>query len=314
VAIEDTRLDPRVPALWREELPLRALLCVPLWGKDRPLAFLLLADVERPRHWRANEVAWAESFANHAAIALGKAYLYEQAERAATLEERQRIAAEMHDGLAQTLSYLTLKSHHASDLLEEGQIEEALAEHDDIQEAMQRATQEVRRSIASLQTSPTPPQTLQQLLSDTVQAAGEEGTPPVNFTTDLEEPLFPGQAQVQQIGRIVQEALLNAERHAHAGQIWVSLAMCGPEATITVTDDGQGFDPSTTPDQGDHFGLRIMRARAARIGGRVDIESAPGHGTRITLSWPQAGPAPASTPSPTAAVAPSPTPAVKPAT
>ena len=313
VAIEDTRVDPRVPSLWRERLPLHALLCVPMWSKDKPLAFLFLADLERPRYWRANEVAWAESFANHAAIALGKAYLYEQAERAATLEERQRIAAEMHDGLAQTLSYLTLKSHHATDLLEEGHIEEALAEHDDIQEAMQRATQEVRHSIASLQTSPTPPQSLQEMLAGIVEAFGEEGGPPVTLTTDLEEPLFASQAQVQQIGRIVQEAILNAGRHAHARQILVSLARQGREISIIAADDGRGFDPSSTPEQGDHFGLRIMRARAARIGGRVEIESAPGQGTRVTLSWTLAGPAPASAPSLAAAAAPSPAPAVKPA-
>ena len=311
VAIEDTRLDPRVPALWREALPLQALLCVPLWGKDRPLAFLLLADLERPRHWRPNEVAWAESFANHAAIALGKAYLYEQAERAATLEERQRIAAEMHDGLAQTLSYLTLKSHHATDMLEEGHIEQAMAEHGDIQEAMERATQEVRRSIASLQTSPAPPQPLQQLLADLIQAFRDEGGPPVTLATELEEPLFPSQAQVQQIVRIVQEALLNAGRHAHAGQISVSLARQGPEAAITVADDGRGFDPATMPEQGDHFGLRIMRARAARIGGRVEIQSAPGRGTRVTLSWPQPGPGPDGTTSPAREAA-APAPAVKP--
>jgi signal transduction histidine kinase len=298
VAIEDTRLDPRVPALWQETLPLQALLCVPLWSKDEPLAFLFLADLERPRPWRANEVAWAESFANHAAIALGKAYLYEQAERAATLEERQRIAAEMHDGLAQTLSYLTLKSHHASDLLEEGDVEEALAEHEDIQDAMQRATQEVRRSIASLQTSPAPPQPLQQSLVDVIQAFRDEGGPPVTFATELAEPLFPGQEQAQQIVRIVQEALLNAGRHADAGQISVSLARQGAEATVTVADDGRGFDLSTAPEQGDHFGLRIMRARAARIGGRIEIESSPGRGTRIILSWPQAAAPPTSGPSP----------------
>jgi signal transduction histidine kinase len=289
VAIEDTQADPRVPPLWRDKLAVKALLCVPLWGKDLPLGFLFLSDLERPRHWREAEVAWAESFANHAAIALGKAYLYEQAERLATLEERQRIAADMHDGLAQTLSYLTLKSHHASDLLEEGQIQQALAEHRDIQAAMERATQEVRRSIASLQTNPAPPQPLQQSLQEIVAGFREEGGPAVIFATEMEEPLFPSEGQAGQIARIVQEALLNARRHAAAGQISVTLAVHSAEATITVADDGRGFDPATAPDQGDHFGLRIMRARAARIGGRVEIVSAPGRGTRVTLSWPPAG-------------------------
>ncbi|MEJ2208373.1 MAG: GAF domain-containing protein, partial [Anaerolineae bacterium] len=173
--VEDGETGPGVPISWQRLLGARALLAVPLWGKDRPLAFLILIDARPRRKWRHSEVVWVESFANPVAIALENAYLYSQIERAAVLEERQRIAAEMHDGLAQTLSYLMLKAHHASDLLEEGQIDGVESQHLDIQKALVQANIEVRRSIASLQQSPQPPQSLQDLLLEVVSDPDGDG-------------------------------------------------------------------------------------------------------------------------------------------
>ncbi|RPI51079.1 MAG: GAF domain-containing protein, partial [Chloroflexi bacterium] len=147
VAIKDSDDDDRLDDFWRRTLRVRALLCIPLLGKDEPLGFLFFIDQRAPRFWRSDEVAWAESFANHAALALEKAYLYSQVERVATLEERQRIAAEMHDGLAQILSYLALKADYATDLLEDGQVPAVLDQYRDIQAAIERATREVRLSI-----------------------------------------------------------------------------------------------------------------------------------------------------------------------
>ena len=94
IAIRDAEADERLDDLWRRRLHARALLCIPLLGKDEPIGFLFFIDQRAPRLWRADEVSWAESFATHAALALEKAYLYSQVERVATLEERQPIAAE----------------------------------------------------------------------------------------------------------------------------------------------------------------------------------------------------------------------------
>ncbi len=285
IAIQDTEADERLDGYWRATLHARALLCIPLLGKDRPLGFLFFLDQRAPRLWRSDEVAWAESFANHAALALEKAYLYSQVERMATLEERQRIAAEMHDGLAQILSYLALKADYATDLLEDGQVQAVLDQYRDIQAAIERATREVRLSIASLRESPQPREPLQACLEQAAIEAAETSAQSITFVSRVSSPLFMSSDQQEQVQRVVQEALANAVRHAQARRIAVFLEQQGSRLMVTISDDGRGFDPTATPTPGDHFGLSIMRARAARIGGHLHIDSLPGQGTRVLLAW-----------------------------
>ena len=91
----------------------------------------------------------------------------------------------------------------------------------------------------------------------------------------------------QQVLRVAQEALLNARRHSGCDRISLSLDEVQGEYCLTVADNGSGFDPQA-PAEGNgrqHFGLNIMRARGARIAGRVEITSAPGAGTRVSLYW-----------------------------
>ena len=285
IAIKDGDVDDRLDDFWRRTLQVRALLCIPLLGKDEPLGFLFFIDQRAPRFWRSDEVAWAESFANHAALALEKAYLYSQVERVATLEERQRIAAEMHDGLAQILSYLALKADYATDLLEDGQVPAVLDQYRDIQAAIERATREVRLSITSLRENPQPREPLQACLEQATIEAAQTSAQSISFVSRVPSPLFLPSDQQEQVQRVVQEALANAVRHARARRIAVFLEQQGSKVMVTISDDGRGFDPATTPPPGDHFGLSIMRARAARIGGHLYIDSLPGQGTRVLLAW-----------------------------
>jgi PAS domain S-box-containing protein len=286
IPIEDGQADPRVPHAWREKFNAKALLCLPVWGKGKPLGFLFVIDQREPRQWLPDEVALAESFVNLAAITLENAHLYKRVEWAAALEERQRIAAEMHDGLAQTLSYLGHKADGMIEQIEARRNQEAVGELHSMRNIIGQASQEVRRSIASLQESPKPRQPLRDLLTEIIGEFAMEGEPRVDLMTRFQAPLFLPQGQLEQVLRVVQEALMNASRHAQAQQVTVRLEKQGDEARITVEDDGQGFDTNVPPaDDGDHFGLSIMRARAARIGGRVKIDSAPGQGTRVILTW-----------------------------
>jgi len=286
IPIEDGQTDPRVPPLWREKFNIKALLCSPLWAKGKPLGFLLMIDQRKPRRWQPDEVKLAESFVNHAALALENAHLHKRVEWAAALEERQRIAAEMHDGLAQTLSYLGLKVDRATKFLEFGRVQEVAGEFHQIRDTIGQAAQEVRRSIASLQESPQPRRPLQDWLTEIVDESAMAGGPPVQLVTRVQAPLFLPQGHLEQVLRVVQEALMNASRHAQAQRVTICLEKHGDEVTVIVEDDGRGFDPNVPPaDGGDHFGLSIMRARAARIGGRMQIDSAPGQGTRVVLTW-----------------------------
>ncbi|MGD9146594.1 MAG: GAF domain-containing protein [Anaerolineae bacterium] len=286
ICIEDAQKDPRVRDLWRAGLGFRAMLCFPVWGTGKPLGFLLLVEPHRTRRWLSHEVELLNGFMDRAAVALENAHLHKQLEWAAALEERQRIAAEMHDGLAQTLSYVGLKTDRAAQLLEKQQIQQVPDELAQIQEAIGRASHDVRRSIASLQQSPRPRQSLQEALGQAVKGFAENSGPPTDLCGRLPEPLYLPPGDLEQVLRVVQEALLKAQRHAQARKITVLLEQPEGLIEVVVADDGRGFDPEDPPQDGDHFGLSIMRARAARLGGEIRIDSQPGRGTQVTLSWP----------------------------
>jgi signal transduction histidine kinase len=209
-----------------------------------------------------------------------------QLERAAVLEERQRIAAEMHDGLAQTLSTMSLKTGQAALLLQDGQVDTVLDEFDDMQDVIARAVGDVRRSIASLQQSPQPRQSLQDALQQTAAEISLcDGELKIEHAA-IDEPLFLNVDDQEQVLRVVQEALLNACRHAQADHIVIRLNRSPGGFTVAVEDDGLGFDlEEVARSNGNHFGLSIMRARAARLNGRLAIKTRSGSGTSVELSW-----------------------------
>jgi len=225
--------------------------------------------------------------ANSAAIALENARLYAQAERLATLEERQRLAAEMHDGLAQTLNYLRLAVYSADAQIDSGQQAEALATLERMLRALNQADSEVRRAITSLQEDFPLYYTLQEQLAKLAEEFSA-GNSKVKWVTSLKVPLVLPPEETEQVLRFSREALLNACRHSQARHITLRLEQDDGQARAVVEDDGQGFDPSAAPesDGRPHFGLKIMDARASRVGGKVEIFSTLGKGTRVTLTWP----------------------------
>lgn len=203
------------------------------------------------------------------------------------MEERQRLAADMHDGLAQTLSYLGHRIDAVTELAGDNRVDQVITTGEDMREVVDRASLEVRQLIASLQSKPTPPPSVQNLLRDIVRQASDHGSPPIRVETDLETPLFVAAPTAEQVARIAREALLNAQRHADAETIEVSLHAENGEFLLVIEDDGRGFDPATiSADRRNHFGLSIMRARAARLSGSLLVESAPAAGTRVILRWP----------------------------
>jgi signal transduction histidine kinase len=289
IAVEDAQADPLVSSLWREKLNVRALLCLPVWGKGKPLGFLCMIEPHEPRRWKANEIQLVDSFVNRAAVALENANLHKQLEWAAALEERQRIAADMHDGLAQTLSYMGHKVDQVTELAEAGRIPDLLDTCSHIRDTLDRATGEVRQSIASLQETPLPKRPLQDWLAEIANefTKRSDGKTAAALVSKLSAPLFLPPSHMEQVLNVVQEAITNAGRHAGARQIVITLERKSDRAVVAVEDDGQGFDPGSPPTDGhDHFGLSIMHARAARIDGQLAVDSSPEQGTRVTLTWP----------------------------
>lgn len=284
VVIDDAGADPRVPPAWSEQLGVRALLCVPIRSLDESFGVLFLIERRAPRRWRLEETVLLESFVNSAAVALMNASLIRRLERAAALEERQRIAADMHDGLAQTVSLLGLQIEGAMELVASGAGQQAVEDLSTARDTVDQVSLAVRRSIATLQKTSPPRRSLQEMLTGLPgQIAWEDGRP-VELDFKVQEPVFLPQEQAEQALLVAQEALLNAQRHARAQHIALTLERSGRELRICVADDGQGFARGDWWEgRQDHFGLGIMHSRAARIGADLLIDSAPGQGTRVTL-------------------------------
>jgi nitrate/nitrite-specific signal transduction histidine kinase len=237
-------------------------------------------------YFQPEAVELLTQLANIAAIALENARLYEQAERSAALEERQRIAAEMHDGLAQTLGYLHLTIDQINTLIEQGQLEPARMMFERVHTVIDQANLDVRRSISRLDEDIPLHFTLQEQLQRLAEeCSNRERT--VVWQNNLASPLVLPRQEMEQVLRVAREALFNAKAHSQAQHIGLELVQNGERVAIIVTDDGIGFDPGKTvnPDGRQHFGLSIMRARAARINADLNIHSAPGEGTRLILSW-----------------------------
>jgi two-component system nitrate/nitrite sensor histidine kinase NarX len=237
-----------------------------------------------PCQFAEDAASMLTKLANVAAIALENARLYAQVERVATLEERRRLAAEMHDGLGQTLSYLGLMTDQIVEFLAEGQDEAALERLYKARETIGKATREVRRAINSLMDETPPAQDLSSRLREMVEEFAAEHD--LKVAWQMEAGFGPkcSPQTAEQVLNIAREALNNIAHHAQAQRVTMQLGQERDRFSILIEDDGQGFDPSQATASG-HFGLQIMRARAAHIGGQLEVESAPGKGTRVRLNF-----------------------------
>lgn len=259
-------------------------MAAPLYSRDKVIGALCVGssqqDVFRP------EMALVlAQLSDVAAVALENSRLYQQAEHAATLEERQRIASEMHDGLLQTLSFLGLMVQWAKDHMVEGNLEKALSTLQQIERAEEQAEHEIRRAIASLQDDFPLNYTLQEQLAVLADELSKTN-PPVLFETESILPMVLPHQESEQVLRVVREALLNAQRYSQSDTVHLSMKEDQNEIILTVQDQGVGFDCGVEPnDSRAHFGIKIMKARAVRLGGELTIQSVPRAGTMVQLRW-----------------------------
>lgn len=261
-------------------------LAASLVVEGRVIGALCVGDRQEDR-FSEDAPALLSRLASAAAVAIENARLYEQAERLAMLEERQRIAAAMHDGLAQALYAQGLMLEQVGEQLGSGEVETAGHLLDRARKNLEQASTEVRRSIANLQDEPFRQKTIQELLADLVQQQAREGGCRIDWQAELDGSLILPTEEARQVAGIAQEALANARRHSGASRVTIRLAQAGGQARLTIEDDGRGFDPTTPPADGRRrFGLKILAARAAQLGGQFFLDSAPGRGTRVSLTWP----------------------------
>jgi two-component system, NarL family, nitrate/nitrite sensor histidine kinase NarX len=295
VVVEDLLISPELSSPVVLEEGFRGMVAVPIRLRERILGVL---DVftSRPRAFSADEVALLTSIGQQIGIALDSVRLLHEvratAERLAGLQERERIGIELHDGLLQTLGYLYLKTDQMEELAARNGLTELARQLAAQRDVLEQSSQDVRRFISHLDELPPPPARLQDALEEMVddfRATAPGDTPlRVDFRVEAPDRRLPAEVVIHLVA-IAREALTNAALHGRAKHATIDAEQSAAEEQLTVVDDGSGFDPAQPPNDGRfHFGLTVMQARAARIGGRLDIESTPGCGTRVRVRWPLA--------------------------
>ncbi|HLO33594.1 MAG TPA: PAS domain S-box protein [Anaerolineales bacterium] len=263
---------------------MQSWMWVPLAVKNRIIGGVGVAHEEQD-YFTPHHADLALSVANQAAITLVNAELYRHAQALAVLEERQRLARNLHDAINQSLFSAGLIAEVLPRLWDRDQAE-ARRSLEDLRKLTRGAMAEMRALLAELR-----PSTLTDAeLGDLLRLLGNAFTGRTNIpakVTVIGQGVLPAEVQVA-IYRVCQEALNNVAKHAAASTVEIYLKHEGAAIELSIRDDGQGFDPEQTTSG--HYGLSMMRERAEGVGARLSITSQPGHGTELTIRWGQTPP------------------------
>jgi signal transduction histidine kinase len=257
----------------------RACAVIPLRLGDERIG---LVGIERTGGlWPVDDLTEAQSLADEAALRLDTARIFDEVRDLATLEERRRLAREIHDGIAQEIAGLGFLVDDAMAHPADPQVSARLQR---IRDELTRIVTELRLSIFDLRTEVGAG--IGDALSAHVRTVGAEAGLTVHLVLD-EDPtrLPPGVAP--EILRIAQEAVANARRHAEARTLWVTYRVTEGAAFLRVADDGRGISDGKA--RTDSFGLQIMRERATRIGASLTVKRRSPQGTVVELSLQPSG-------------------------
>jgi two-component system, NarL family, sensor kinase len=262
---------------------LRYHASIPLYVNDKKLGVLNVASPD----WRQlspDDLALLHAIGDLLGIAVERARLYTRSSQLGALEERNRLAREIHDTLAQGLAAIALQLESVDALLEAGAQGERARPSVARALALTRANlEEARRSVLDLRAASLEGQTLTQALAALAREVTlERGGRVACEITGGDRPL-PARIEAG-LYRIAREAMTNVDRHAGATRARLALVMTPEEARLTIEDNGRGFDPASV--SGGHYGLLGMAERARLLGGELRVATAPGEGTRIEATIP----------------------------
>jgi signal transduction histidine kinase len=281
---DDIRADPRFRGWWPSAHPqMRSFLGVPIVARGEIIGALYLTEKEGAPAFSADDEKLIVLLAAHAAIAIENARLHERSRELSIVEERNRLARELHDSVTQRLFGVALAAESASTLLERDR-EGAAAELRRVSELARGAMEELRAVVFELRPGSLESEGLATVLRKHVEVLRRVyGRAIVLRVRDVPR-LAPGPAA--QVLRIAQESLGNALRHSGADRIEVRLENGAGALVLTVTDDGCGFDPAGPEVRGQRLGLTSMEERATELGGVLTVTSEPGAGTTVRLEVP----------------------------
>lgn len=258
----------------------RSFAGVPLQARGRVVGVLGLASCGH-RRFMPHELKLLHSIGQQVGIAVENARLYDQSREVAVLEERNRLAREIHDTLAQGLTGIVIQLE-AAERLAGRQPERMAACLERAKQLARRSLEEARRSLWNLRPTPLEGRSLEDALREEVNRLNEQEGLEAHLVVRGQVPKLPTGDEVH-LYRIVQEALTNVRRHARASRVVVELAAEETAIRLTVADDGIG---GVTLGSRSGFGLVNMRERASLLDGELHIESPPGGGTRVVVRVP----------------------------
>jgi signal transduction histidine kinase len=286
VVVGDTTADQRVD--WNITYPerIRSFIHVPILVNGEVFGIFNVNYTE-PYAFSEEEQRLVLALAQRAALAIENARLYEQAQQAATLEERQRLARELHDAVTQTLFSASIIADVLPRLWQM-EPEEAQRRLRELRELTRGALAEMRTLLLELRPTALSEADLGDLMHQLAEATTGRARVPVDVCTTGDCRL-PSEVKVA-LYRIAQEALNNVAKHANAQHVEIQLR-CEPNgAALHIHDDGVGFDVNRTLPA--NLGLRIMHERSEAVGAHMEIRSHPHNGTEIVITWKE----PAATP------------------
>jgi signal transduction histidine kinase len=258
---------------------LQALLAIPLRGKDENIGAIDV--VNKPGGFTDDDVRIMNLFADQAAIAIENARLHQQAENLAVMEERQRLARELHDSVTQSLYTVTLYSDAARLALSSGRLEATMENLRELRNMAREAMIDMRLLIFELHPPILEKEGLVAALRTRLESVEARSGIKTDFQVEGERRL--PVSKESELFRIAQEALNNAVKHSGATSIKVDLNFGDSGFFMCVCDNGVGFDPVTITHRGG-MGFRSMEERVHRINGNINIVSAPDEGTTLTVA------------------------------
>jgi signal transduction histidine kinase len=280
ILLDDIREHPRFSYYPAHHPTLTDFLGVPIKHRGAVRGNLFVSG-HHSGHFTRTDARRLETLAAYAGVAIANAELYAQSQRLAVIEERNRVARELHDAATQTLFSLVLAARAAALSTRD---EEARNTILGFERRTTSALQELRGLVHALRPKSLERDGLAATLADHAEALRSSGA---RVVVDASEGIHLPLETEHALLRIAQEALNNAMRHAPESSVRVTLRAGAKTVSLRIRDDGPGFDLQALPRTRRGMGLVSMRERAQEIGARLDIRTGPGRGTTVTASLPR---------------------------
>ncbi|CAN5675163.1 hypothetical protein BH23CHL8_BH23CHL8_22670 [soil metagenome] len=285
--VDDLAADPRAAGFPSHHPPMTTFLGVPVRVEGRAVGNLYLTEKDGGRVFTVEDERLVETFARHAGLAIHNARMHEELRQMAVLQERERIAQDLHDGTIQSLYAVSLSLEDTVEALATDPDAAALRVDRAI-DSLHATIRQIREFIMGLDADA---RATVDLLAGLAEVAEEfERSTLIAVELETEPGVLMDPDETLQLIQLTREAMSNVARHAGASRVTVRVEERHDRLRLSIIDDGHGFDPGSATLPG-HHGLTNMRARAESLGGTLAIQSSAGQGTRVVFEMVRHDPA-----------------------